>query len=130
MLFRSLDKTLTTSKEIYENCIKLIDKCDYVVANLSPFRGSEPDSGTVFECAYAFSKGIPVFAYTSLKDTTDIENVRFVGGSWRDANDFLVENFGNNANVMLAESINIVHGTFVDALFELTVQLTNTKNEN
>lgn len=115
------DKTLTTSKEIFEHCIELIDKCDYVIANLSPFRGSEPDSGTAFECAYAYSRGIPVFAYTSLNDTTDIPSARFVGGNWCDANGFLVESFGNKANVMLAESTKIVHGTFVDALFELVI---------
>jgi hypothetical protein len=36
---------------IYEANIALIRKCDLVMANLAPFRGYEPDSGTAFEVA-------------------------------------------------------------------------------
>ncbi|NLC36749.1 MAG: nucleoside 2-deoxyribosyltransferase, partial [Alcaligenaceae bacterium] len=38
---------------ICRNNLEVLRKCDLVVANLNPFRGSEPDSGTVFEVGYA-----------------------------------------------------------------------------
>ncbi|MDR1487896.1 MAG: nucleoside 2-deoxyribosyltransferase, partial [Deltaproteobacteria bacterium] len=40
--------------------LELIKKSKMVIANLNPFRGNEPDSGTVFECGYAVALGIPV----------------------------------------------------------------------
>ena len=36
-----------------------------MLANLEPFRGSEPDSGTAFEVGYALALGKPVYAYLS-----------------------------------------------------------------
>ena len=37
-----------------------LDAADGMVANLMDFRGTEPDSGTVFEVGYAVACGIPV----------------------------------------------------------------------
>jgi len=45
--------------------IQLIHEADIVMANLSPFRGFEPDSGTVYEVGFAEALGKPVFGYTS-----------------------------------------------------------------
>lgn len=43
--------------------IKLIESADIVMANLNPFRGLEPDSGTVFEVGYATALGKQVYGY-------------------------------------------------------------------
>ncbi|MGV8248427.1 nucleoside 2-deoxyribosyltransferase, partial [Pseudomonas aeruginosa] len=48
---------------IYRANIGLIERADCVLANLEPFRGSEPDSGTAFEVGYALALGKPVYAY-------------------------------------------------------------------
>lgn len=48
---------------IYEANIQLIRSADGVIANLAPFRGHEPDSGTVFETGFAVALGKPVVAY-------------------------------------------------------------------
>lgn len=45
--------------------IQLIHEADIIMANLTPFRGFEPDSGTVYEVGFAEALGKPVFGYTS-----------------------------------------------------------------
>jgi len=44
-----LDNHETTAEGIFEANIDLISQADVVVANINPFRGLEPDSGTAFE---------------------------------------------------------------------------------
>lgn len=39
---------------VYRANVGLIERADCVLANLEPFRGSEPDSGTAFEVGYAW----------------------------------------------------------------------------
>ncbi|MDY0191474.1 MAG: nucleoside 2-deoxyribosyltransferase [Desulfuromonas sp.] len=45
--------------------IQLIQSADIVMANLNPFRGLEPDSGTVFEIGFATALGKQVYAYAA-----------------------------------------------------------------
>lgn len=50
-------------------CIESLDNCDYVLANLTPFRGNQPDSGTLFEAGYACATGKQCYFFIeSLKD--------------------------------------------------------------
>lgn len=51
------------ARAIRDANIKLIESADIVMANLNPFRGIEPDSGTVFEVGYATALGKPVYCY-------------------------------------------------------------------
>ena len=55
--------------EIVKGNILSIEKCDYILANLSNFRGSKVhpscDSGTAWECGYGLAKGKRIFAYTN-----------------------------------------------------------------
>ena len=81
-----------------------------MIANLNPFRGQEPDSGTCFEVGYAFAKGKPVFAYVA-----DARAMREKLGE-RDADGFSVENFGLPLNLMLSSAATVVEGGFADAL--------------
>lgn len=50
---------------IREANIELIKQADIIIANLNPFRGIEPDSGTVYEVGFAEALGKPVFGYAS-----------------------------------------------------------------
>lgn len=50
---------------IYNSNIELMDSCDLVVANMTPFRGPSMDVGTAFEMGYMAAKGKPVFGYTN-----------------------------------------------------------------
>jgi len=111
---------------ICRNNLEVLRDCQLVVANLNPFRGSEPDSGTVFEVGYAVALGIPVWAYTSRSGSL-VEQLavqRLPGGRGPvDSLGYSVEDYGFGLNLMLACSVNLVEGTLEDCLREIdTVQ--------
>ncbi|SES76555.1 nucleoside 2-deoxyribosyltransferase [Variovorax sp. OV084] len=53
----------TSPHVIYAKNMELLRSAQGVVANLAPFRGAEPDSGTVFEVGVASALGLPVVGY-------------------------------------------------------------------
>lgn len=57
------DERAANAARICRANLALLRQADAVVANLRPFRGLEPDSGTVFEVGFAVARGIPVVAY-------------------------------------------------------------------
>ena len=115
------DLELDTSEDIFQHNLALIEQADGVIANLNPFRGAiEPDSGTVFECAYAFSKGKWVIGY--LQDRRDQltklrelpfgpseNNAIYPDGTW-------VEDFQLPLNLMLAHSLTAIAGSLQEAM--------------
>lgn len=68
-----LDTVLTFSDDeakperghrIYQANRELMDSCDTIIANLTPFRGISADPGTVFEVGYMIGQGKPAFGFT------------------------------------------------------------------
>ena len=108
------------ARQIFEANRKMIDECDIVIANLNPFRGKESDSGTVWECGYAFAKGKKVYGY--IRDTREYlqrfgsEEIEEENGRFYDKQGRAVEDFGYPLNLMLACSVEIVEGGFEDVL--------------
>ena len=96
---------------IFQANIQLLQRADFVMANLNPFRGTEPDSGTVFEVGFAVARGMPVWAYTDVSDPliAQIPSTR-QGSRLVDPQGYTVEDFGLNLNLMIACSAEIVIG--------------------
>ena len=125
---------LDIAGQIYMANIAMLDNADGVIANLNAFRGTEPDSGTVFEVGYGVAKGKKIVGYTDIKDwkthiVSDKKNQVLTRGLFdgmftKPEPDFIVEDFGLPLNLMLAKSIHIVNGDFVDAL-EVYKELVN-----
>lgn len=114
---------VSMAKKIYLGNIGLIDECDVVVANLSSFRGSEPDSGTVFEVGYAIARGKRVIAFIEQESfyhekVMKISRIfRDESGGWRDDQQRWVEEMGMQFNLMIACSVDqIVIGSIEHAL--------------
>lgn len=97
---------------IYAANIALIRQCDLVMANLEPFRGYEPDSGTAFEVGFAIALGRPVWGYHAPMGTLreQVPQLRRPDGVELDAEGQLVEDFGLSRNLMLACAASIVEG--------------------
>lgn len=55
---------LELATKIREANLALIRSCDIVLANLRPFRGLEPDSGTIYEIGYATALNKQILGYT------------------------------------------------------------------
>ena len=97
----------------------LIDECDVVIANLNLFRGKEADSGTVWECGYAYAKGKKVYGYMdSTRDyLQEFPNAVEEDGFFWDEENRFIEDFNHPINLMIAcSALKIVAGGFEDVL--------------
>lgn len=114
-----IDHGETTADRIYQANINLIRKAQVVVANLDPFRGPEPDSGTAFELGYALALGKRVCGYVTRLDSL-AKRVAVAAGRCEqpladgdrptDSQGLFIENFNLPCNLMLAVSTPIVEG--------------------
>jgi nucleoside 2-deoxyribosyltransferase len=52
---------------IFDVCVAMMDTCDLLIANMTPFRGISMDVGTAVELGYMHAKGKPVFGYTNVE---------------------------------------------------------------
>ena len=118
-----LDGVETTAPGIYHANIGLIRAADAVIANLNPFRGCEPDSGTCVEVGFALALGKPVFGYLSSEEGTTERVARLAwapleirDGRAVDRDGLFVEDFGLPLNLMLAVPVRLVVGGLGEAL--------------
>lgn len=102
-----------------------IQKADFILANLNPFRGYEPDSGTVFEFGYAHALGKPIFAYFDNHQAM-VSQVPNQNGI--DENGHQVEDFSLPKNLMLATTWTGCAKSFDEALGLLVTYLDSRKS--
>lgn len=76
----------------FDAMIELMETCDLVIANLTPFRGPSMDVGTAVEIGYMYGRGKPVFGYTNVA-TSYAERVT--------PDRFTIEPFGLVDNLMV-----------------------------
>ncbi len=95
------------AKMIQEANRTMIRHCDIVIANLSPFRGPEPDSGTVWEVGYAQAFGKKVLAYSNDRRSLKVKTqaILNLGNRSTDKEGLMIEDFGLSHNLMFAECV-------------------------
>lgn len=113
-----LDNKLSSSKDIFNGNISLINKSDILIANLNNFRGQTMDDGTAFELGYGYAKNKILYGYID----SDLDMIGKIGK--KDDEGYNVEDFGLPINLMIAESVNIVEGDFEDCVKKLKYDLT------
>lgn len=118
-----LDGDARTAQGIFDANIAMIRNADAVLANLNPFRGAEPDSGTAFEVGFALALGKPVWAYLAAAESIVARVARLQGGvatsaagPARDREGWHIEDFGLPLNLMLAVPARCVVGDLEAAL--------------
>ena len=103
----------TEPRKILEGNLELIRKAQIVVANLNPFRGLEPDSGTAFELGYALALGKKLWAYIESAEPV-LDRIRrseaLSAEAKRDSQGMAIEDFGLPLNLMLALTAQMVEG--------------------
>lgn len=115
---------------IYQANRELMDSCDAIIANLTPFRGVSADPGTVFEVGYMVGQGKPAFGFT-LDKRPYYERA---GSHVLDEHGHTIEDFELSDNLMIEGGIHNSggqlfvaelageHGFFSSELFERCVK--------
>jgi nucleoside 2-deoxyribosyltransferase len=124
-----LNPNITEPLEVFAYNIGLIKKADYMLANVTPFRGTEPDSGTVWEMGFAFALDKSVIAYSmdmrKLKNRTMEyfqHEVNEEKSSTFFADGFGVDKLGGSLNLMLSASSSVISGDLELALRSLMIK--------
>ncbi|HWA88639.1 MAG TPA: nucleoside 2-deoxyribosyltransferase [Rhizomicrobium sp.] len=98
----------------------MIDSCDIVLANLTPFRSPSLDPGTAFEIGYARAAGKTIHGYSAAAGTL-LERTRAVFrldlDTLRDRDGSSIENFGLVDNLMIDGAID-ANGGFISVVPE------------
>ncbi len=116
-------------RSIYDACVAHMDRCDALVADMTPFRGPSMDVGTAFEMGYAAARGLPVFGYSDVlgayHDRVSPSPAMTEDSRLCDADGLLIEPFGLQDNLMVVISCadGAVHPTLEAALKALTEHL-------
>jgi nucleoside 2-deoxyribosyltransferase len=97
---------------------KLMQSCDLIIANMTPFRGPSMDVGTAFEMGFMRALGKPVLGYSNVKGNLVSRTVAHLGkkavrrkgakGVLEDNFGMAIEDFGLADNLMLDGA---VHGS-------------------
>ncbi|MHB1428359.1 MAG: nucleoside 2-deoxyribosyltransferase [Rhodocyclaceae bacterium] len=117
-----IDHGETAPDRIFQANLELIRQAQAVVANLNPFRGAEPDSGTCFELGYAVALGKQVCGYVERGETLLARVNRIEQAAparTHDDRGMAIEDFGLPLNLMLAVPALIVAGSLDDCLGQL-----------
>ena len=90
----------------FDLMVELMDGCDLMIANMTPFRGPSMDVGTAVEIGYMYGRGKPVFGYTNA--STDYADRVEPDG-------FSIEAFGLIDNCMVEGPVNNMGAVVVRA---------------
>ena len=115
------DNEANSSVGIYTANIRLLRSADFIIANMTPFRGPSADAGTIFEIGVAKGLNIPVAAYSDNSNweyiyRIDICRYDYSRKEWRDTCENLIENFGLRDNLMLHYGVTVWRDDFVQCL--------------
>ncbi|HEX6735689.1 MAG TPA: nucleoside 2-deoxyribosyltransferase [Azonexus sp.] len=121
-----LDNAESTAAGICRANLDLIGQADALLANLNPFRGLEPDSGTCFEIGYAVALGKRVIGYLADARPQRERLAAHYGGELAepggrpiDPQGMAIEDFALPVNLMLGVTCEIVAGDLARALGRL-----------
>ncbi|MNC00090.1 Nucleoside 2-deoxyribosyltransferase [compost metagenome] len=103
-----IDNECDQALQIKVSNLTMIEDCDYVIADITPFRGPSADVGTVFEMGYARALNKTIFPWSS--DQSEYKTRVEPDGMH-------IEDFGCRDNLMVAA------GEYIDDSFEESVRL-------
>ena len=97
---------------IYQANIGLMDNCDIIIANMTPFRGPSMDVGTAFEMGYMTAQNKRIWGY-SLDGRVYSDRIE---GTETDSDGFAIESFAMADNLMMAGAAETQGGLIPESL--------------
>jgi len=95
-------KALDVWQSIYEKDIAMMERCDIIIANLTPFGGASADAGTLIEVGWFLGKGKPIFGYSNASESFEQRMRRQLGDG---AADLGIEGFRLPDNLMIVGAV-------------------------
>jgi nucleoside 2-deoxyribosyltransferase len=89
-------------QSIYQKDILMMQRCDIIIANLTPFGGASADAGTLIEIGWFLGQGKPIFGYSNSSDSFELRMREQLGPR---ASDFGIEGFHLPDNLMIVGAV-------------------------
>ncbi len=88
-------------RAIYQKDLAMMEDCDIIIANLTPFRGASADAGTLVELGWFLGRGKPVFGYSNSATLFGPRSRAQVASVPDPVQGLLIEDFGQSDNLMI-----------------------------
>jgi nucleoside 2-deoxyribosyltransferase len=95
----------TTWLGIYRKDVAMMEECDIVIANLTPFRGPSADSGTLVEIGWFLGRGKPIFGYSNSASLFEARSRAQVSALPDPLEGITIEGFGAPDNLMIPGAV-------------------------
>jgi len=95
-------KHLEVWQTIYQKDIAMMERCDIIIANLTPFGGASADAGSLIEVGWFLGKGKPIFGYSNTPESFESRMRRQLGERHAD---FGIEGFHLPDNLMIIGAV-------------------------
>jgi nucleoside 2-deoxyribosyltransferase len=90
---------------IYDKDVAMMEECDIVIANLTPFRGPSADAGTLVELGWFLGRGKPIFAYSNTATPFAARSRQHLAAVPDPMPGLMVEGFGLADNLMIPGAV-------------------------
>ena len=107
------------AQTIFTENIAMMDRCDMIIANLTPFRGPSADVGTVFELGYMFAKNKPIFGYSNIDQDFFTRTQNYNGAALTKDDDGIYW----DKDVLMAENFDLRDNLMIDCSFVMQEQM-------
>lgn len=90
---------------IFAKDLEMMEAADIIIANLTPFRGTSADSGTLIEVGWFLGKGLPIFGYSNSAVPFQQRSLAFLAANADPLPEVTVEGFGLPDNLMIPGAV-------------------------
>jgi nucleoside 2-deoxyribosyltransferase len=102
------------SLQIFKANEAMMDACEAIIANLTPFRGPGADAGTVYELGYMAGRGKLCLGYSNdpsiyAERVREFTQIKGCDGRLIDSHGLTIEDFGHTDNLMMIHALEL-HG--------------------
>lgn len=100
------DGAAETWQAIFAKDIAMMEQCDLIIANLTPFGGASADAGTLIEVGWFLGRGKPIFGYSNTAARFEARMTRQMA-LMRDVSDpdMAIEGFHLADNLMIVGAV-------------------------
>jgi nucleoside 2-deoxyribosyltransferase len=99
---KTSSSALEVWQTIYQKDIAMMERCDIIIANLTPFGGASADAGTLIEIGWFLGKGKPIFGYSNTSESFESRMRRQHGDGFADLG---IEGFHLPDNLMIVGAV-------------------------